>query len=136
MLRIRLRRQGGKKQPTYRIVVADQKEARDGRFVEVIGHYNPRTEPSVAKLNEERAYYWLGNGAQPSEAVSRIFGWTGTLERFARIKSGDSLEDLLKEAKLSEDERPNPTTTKHNPPKESSSNKKSKEKARLEKEKS
>lgn len=72
MLRIRLRRVGAKKQPSYRIVVADSRAARDGSFIEQIGHYNPRTEPETIKVDGERANYWLGNGATASESVSRI----------------------------------------------------------------
>ena len=131
MLRIRLRRQGSRKQPTYRIVVTDQRAARDGRFVEVIGHYNPRTEPSVAKVDEGRAYYWLGNGAQPSDAVNRIFGWTGTLDRFARMKKGDDVEKLITESIEAAEARPNPTKTRHTAPEKSVSNKKSKSDEKL-----
>jgi small subunit ribosomal protein S16 len=131
MLRIRLRRQGSRKQPTYRIVVTDQRAARDGRFVEVIGHYNPRTEPSVAKVDEGRAYYWLGNGAQPSDAVNRIFGWTGTLDRFARMKKGDDIEKLITESIEAAEARPNPTKTRHAAPEKSVSNKKSKSDEKL-----
>ena len=131
MLRIRLRRQGSRKQPTYRIVVTDQRAARDGRFVEVIGHYNPRTEPSVAKVDEGRAYYWLGNGAQPSDAVNRIFGWTGTLDRFARMKKGDDIDKLITESIEAAEARPNPTKTRHTAPEKSVSNKKSKSDEKL-----
>ena len=126
MLRIRLRRQGAKKQPTYRIVVTDQRAARDGKFVEIIGHYNPRTEPSVAKVDEERAYYWLDNGAQPSDAVNRIFGWTGTLDRFARMKTGEDIQKLIAESIEAAESRPNPTKTRRAAPEKSASNKKSK----------
>lgn len=132
MLRIRLRRQGGRKQPTYRIVVTDQRAARDGKFVEIIGHYNPRTEPSVATVDEERAYYWLGNGAQPSNAVSRIFGWTGTLERFARVKKGEDVTELIKESVDAAEARPRPTITRHDAPEKSLTNKKSKDDSGLE----
>ena len=131
MLRIRLRRQGGRKQPTYRIVVTDQRAARDGKFVEIIGHYNPRTEPSVATVDEERAYYWLGNGAQPSDAVNRIFGWTGTLDRFARVKKGEDITELIKESVDAAEGRPNPTITLHAAPEKSLSKKKSKDDAVL-----
>lgn len=116
MLRIRLRRHGARKQPTYRIVVADQRHARDGRFVEIIGHYNPRTEPSVAQVDEERAFHWLGNGARPSEAVARIFGWTGTQERFLRLKGGEEISKLLAEASKAASERPAPTQTRRDAP--------------------
>ena len=81
MLRIRLRRVGAKKQPSYRVVVADIKAARDGSFVEQIGHYNPRTDPETVSIDEERALHWLRNGARPSEAVERLLGSMGTLEK-------------------------------------------------------
>ncbi len=71
MVRIRLRRTGAKKQASYRIVVADQRSPRDGKFIEILGWYNPRTEPSF-KIDAERARYWLSQGAQPSEAVARL----------------------------------------------------------------
>jgi len=69
LLRIRLSRTGAKKKPSYRIVVIEQDKARDGRFVEILGHYNPRNNPPELVLNRERASYWLGKGAQPSETV-------------------------------------------------------------------
>ena len=72
MLRIRLRRTGKKKQPSYRVVVADQRAPRDGAFVEVIGHYNPLTKPKTLVLKEDRVRYWLEHGAQPSETVHRL----------------------------------------------------------------
>jgi small subunit ribosomal protein S16 len=72
MVRIRLRRVGAKKQPSYRVVVADQRTSRGGRFIEVIGHYDPRTEPETVVIDGERARHWLAEGAQPSEAVARM----------------------------------------------------------------
>ncbi len=69
MLRIRLARTGAKKQSSYRIVVIDRNTARDGRFVEIVGHYNPRREPPEIVVNRERVDYWIGRGAQPSETV-------------------------------------------------------------------
>ncbi len=81
MLRIRLMRVGAKKQPSYRIVVADSRAARDGAFVDQVGHYNPRTDPPTIVVDEEKALKWLRQGAQPSEAVERMFKKTGTLER-------------------------------------------------------
>ena len=77
MLRIRLRRTGQKHQPSYRVVVADQNAKRDGAFVEIVGNYNPRTEPSTVVLNEERIRYWIGQGAQPSDTVHRILAKQG-----------------------------------------------------------
>lgn len=98
MVRIRLRRVGLRKQPSYRIVVADQRSPRNGRFIEAIGHYNPRTRPNTNVVNEERALHWLGNGAQPSDRVRKIFTITGTLGRFERLRKGEELETLLAEA--------------------------------------
>ncbi|MCR5355915.1 MAG: 30S ribosomal protein S16 [Lachnospiraceae bacterium] len=72
-VKIRLRRMGQKKAPYYRIIVADARSPRDGRFIEEIGTYDPSTEPSTVKVNEELAKKWLANGAQPTEVVSRIF---------------------------------------------------------------
>ena len=69
MLRIRLRRVGAKKQPSFRIVVADSRAARDGAFVDHLGHYNPRTNPPTVVLDREKALKWISQGAQPSEAV-------------------------------------------------------------------
>ncbi len=79
MVSIRLRRTGAKKQPSYRIVVTDKKSPRDGRFIENIGHFNPRTEPETVVLNNERALYWLSVGAQPSDAVRRLLVNTGVM---------------------------------------------------------
>ena len=83
MLRIRLRRVGAKKQPAYRVVVADSRAARDGAFVDQIGHYNPRTEPPTVVIDEDKALKWLRNGATPSEAVERMLKRLGTLDRLA-----------------------------------------------------
>jgi len=79
MVRIRLRRVGAKKQPSYRVVVADQRTSRDGRFIEDLGHYNPRTDPPTVEIDEERAKYWLSVGARPSKAVSRMLEKMGLL---------------------------------------------------------
>ena len=73
MLRIRLRRTGKIHQPSYRVVVADQRAKRDGDFVEVLGHYNPRSHPKVFEVNQERVAHWLSVGAQPSDTVHRLF---------------------------------------------------------------
>ena len=77
MVKIRLRRTGAKKQPHYRVVVADAKAPRDGKFIEVIGNYNPRTDPPTVEIDGERALYWLGAGAQPSAAVQRMLDKLG-----------------------------------------------------------
>jgi small subunit ribosomal protein S16 len=98
MVKIRLRRVGGKKQPSYRVVVADSRSPRDGRFIEIIGFYNPRTEPPTMDLKEDRALHWLAQGAQPTSAVAGMFRHLGTLDRLARLKGGEALEGLLSEA--------------------------------------
>ncbi|MGF1504632.1 MAG: 30S ribosomal protein S16 [Anaerolineae bacterium] len=98
MVRIRLRRVGARNQPSYRVVVANKRSPRDGRFIEAIGFYNPRTEPATVEIDEERALYWLSNGAQPSEAVERMLRNQGTLDRLERLRAGEALEDLLAEA--------------------------------------
>jgi small subunit ribosomal protein S16 len=72
MLAIRLRRAGTTKKPHYRVVVADSKAWRDGRFVEVLGHYDPRKEPAVVKIDAERAQYWIDKGAQPTDTVKSL----------------------------------------------------------------
>jgi small subunit ribosomal protein S16 len=72
MLSIRLRRTGSSKKPYYRVVVADSQCWRDGRFVEVLGHYDPRREPAVVKIDSERANYWISKGAKPSETVTSL----------------------------------------------------------------
>lgn len=80
MLRMRLRRVGAKNQPSYRIVVADSRAARDGAFVDYLGHYNPRTEPPTVVIDEEKARKWISLGAQPSDAVQRIIDKMGDAE--------------------------------------------------------
>ena len=81
MVRIRLRRIGAKKQPTYRFVVADARAPRDGRFIEILGHYNPRTDPRTVVVDESKAREWLAKGAQPSDTVRRLFAEKGIVER-------------------------------------------------------
>ncbi|MCS7287380.1 MAG: 30S ribosomal protein S16 [Anaerolineae bacterium] len=87
MVKIRLRRMGMKKQPSYRIVVCDSRAPRDGKYIESIGFYNPRTEPDTIQINEERALYWLGVGAQPTEAVLKLFEKAGIMEKFRQSRT-------------------------------------------------
>jgi small subunit ribosomal protein S16 len=77
MVKIRLMRVGKRKQPSYRVVVADARSPRDGRIIEAIGHYQPRVEPSVVTIDNERALYWLRQGAQPSDSVKKLLRITG-----------------------------------------------------------
>ncbi|MBE6472381.1 MAG: 30S ribosomal protein S16 [Coriobacteriaceae bacterium] len=72
-VKIRLARHGAKKRPYYRIVVADSRKPRDGRFIEEIGRYNPCVNPSMVQFDEERVNYWMGNGAQPTDTVARLW---------------------------------------------------------------
>lgn len=88
-VRLRLRREGTHKRPHYRIVAADARSPRDGRFIEAIGHYHPLEEPSRIVIDEERALYWLNNGAQPTEPVLKLLRITGIWERF---RPGDTPE--------------------------------------------
>ena len=79
-VKMRLRRMGAKKAPFYRIVVADSRAPRDGRFIEEIGYYNPLTEPVEVKVNEEKVSQWLSNGAQPTETVKRLLTNAGLIK--------------------------------------------------------
>ena len=72
MLRIRLTRMGAKKKPFYRVVVMERRQTRDGSFVEILGHYNPKTNPPLVELNMDRVHHWLACGAQPSETVNSL----------------------------------------------------------------
>jgi len=105
MVRIRLRRVGAKKQPSYRVVAADKESPRDGRFLEVLGFYNPRTEPSTINFTEDRVYHWLSVGAQPSDSVRRLFDQAGLWDRYQRFKDGEDVEKLLEEAAAAEEAR-------------------------------
>ncbi|MFN8529415.1 MAG: 30S ribosomal protein S16 [Anaerolineae bacterium] len=116
MVRIRLRRVGLKKQPSYRIIVADQRSPRNGDFIEAIGNHNPRTEPITDVVDEARALHWLSVGAQPSEAVAYIFKRTGTFARYERLKKGEALEALVAEAQAAAANAPKSTKTRRPSP--------------------
>jgi small subunit ribosomal protein S16 len=81
-VKLRLMRMGKKKQPTYRVVVADGRSPRDGRFIEIIGTYDPRTEPSTIKVDNDKAVAWLRQGAQPTEPVRKILNISGAWEQY------------------------------------------------------
>ncbi len=102
MVRIRLRRIGGKGQPSYRLVAADKESPRDGRFLEILGFYNPRTHPATIQLKEERLYDWIKKGAQPSDSVEQVLKSAGFFERYERLKQGEAVEVLLEEARVAE----------------------------------
>ncbi|MCR5347084.1 MAG: 30S ribosomal protein S16 [Fretibacterium sp.] len=86
-VRIRLSRQGKKKAPFYRLVVADSHSPRDGKFIELIGTYNPMTDPAMVTIDEERALYWLGVGALPSDTARGLLKKQGVWEKFANKKA-------------------------------------------------
>jgi small subunit ribosomal protein S16 len=113
MVRIRLRRIGLKAQPSYRLVVADKESPRDGRFLEIVGFYNPRTEPATLEIKEDRVFEWMNKGALPTESVAQLFRTSGTAERFERLKKGEALETLLEEVKTAKAARiVNPKTSR------------------------
>lgn len=116
MVRIRLRRVGAKGQPSYRIVAADKEAPRDGRFLEVLGFYNPRTEPATIQLDEERIFDWISKGAQPSESVERVLKSAGAMERYERFKQGEDIETLKEEARLAEEARNTNARTRRDGP--------------------
>jgi small subunit ribosomal protein S16 len=112
MVRIRLRRIGLKGQPTYRIIAADKESPRDGRFLEILGVYNPRTNPATINIKEDRVFHWMQNGALPTESVAQIFKSSGTQARFERLKQGEALETLVAEAAAAEASRAAPSKTR------------------------
>ena len=86
MVKIRLRRVGAKKKPSYRVVVADARAPRDGAFIDIIGHYNPLTDPETVVIAEAKALHWLRQGAQPTATAARLLSKIGIMEKFKTIK--------------------------------------------------
>ncbi|MFC2059788.1 30S ribosomal protein S16 [Chloroflexota bacterium] len=86
MVKIRLRRVGAKKKPSYRLVVADVRAPRDGAFINIIGHYNPLTDPETVVIDEEKALHWLKQGAQPTATAARLLSKLGIIEKFNTLK--------------------------------------------------
>ncbi len=91
---IRLRRMGKKKQPFYRIVAADHRRARDGRFIEILGTYNPMTVPAKVTLLEDKVTKWLNEGAEPSDTVSTLFTQIGFTEKYLKLKKGEDVSAI------------------------------------------
>jgi small subunit ribosomal protein S16 len=91
-VKIRLKRMGAKKKPFYRIVVANSTEARDGRFIDTIGHYDPCVDPPAVKLDAEKALKWLGHGAQPTDTARALLKKQGILDRLAAAKAARSAQ--------------------------------------------
>ena len=86
-VKLRLKRMGAKQRPFYRIVASDSRSPRDGRFIEVVGTYNPISTPAEVKIDEEKALYWLGHGAQPTDTVRNLLSQTGVLKKFTENKN-------------------------------------------------
>ena len=86
MVKIRLRRVGSKKKPSYRVVVADSRAPRDGAFIDVIGHFNPLTDPETIAIDEDKALSWLRQGAQPTDTTARLLTKLGIMDKFTTIK--------------------------------------------------
>jgi len=112
MVKIRLSRLGRKKRPSYRVVVADARAPRDGAFIEIIGHYNPLTDPATIVIDEEKALHWISKGAQPTERVSILLARLGIIEKPTKKHT----EKLAK--KLAEEKADKPTEKPAKKPKE------------------
>lgn len=119
-VRLRLMRMGKTKQPVYRVVVMDQRAPRDGRYIEQIGRYDARQDPSLIEIDNERAVDWLAKGAQPSETVEKLLNISGAMDTM-KIKTGgihvvgadkqESADEEISEEETSEEETPEPATT-------------------------
>ncbi|MGH9210400.1 MAG: 30S ribosomal protein S16 [Acidimicrobiales bacterium] len=89
-VKLRLMRMGKKKQPTYRVVAADGRSPRDGRFIEIVGVYNPRTDPSEIRIDNDKAVDWLSKGAQPTDAVRKLLEISGAWEQYSGAKGSST----------------------------------------------
>ncbi len=103
MVKIRLKRMGATKRPFYRVVVADSRSPRDGRFIEQIGKYHPMEDPSLIEIDGDRALYWLSNGAQPTEQVRNLLKIQGVWERFESSRPAASKGSGAKGSKPAKD---------------------------------
>ena len=119
MVKIRLRRGGAKKKPQYRVVVADSRAPRDGAFIEVIGHFNPLTDPETVVINEDKARHWLEHGAQPTDTVARLLAKAGIIEeseaRKENIKAGIAAQPKASKKKVKAGATEEPEPTKEEP---------------------
>jgi small subunit ribosomal protein S16 len=103
MVRLRLRRMGAKNQPFYRIVAVDSRWKRDGKYIEALGYYDPKTEPYLLKLDEEKAIKWLKVGAQPSDTVRALLRKVGVLKKFHEMKYMKKMEESEQELNHTEE---------------------------------
>jgi len=119
MVKIRLRRVGSKKKPSYRLVVADSRAPRDGAFISIIGYYNPLTDPETVVIDEEKALNWLRQGAQPTDTAARLLAKAGIIEeseaRKEKIKAGVAAEPKARKQKAKAGIREKPKASKEEP---------------------
>jgi len=119
MVKIRLRRVGRKKKPSYRLVVADSRAPRDGAFISIIGYYNPLTDPETVVIDEEKALKWLRQGAQPTDTAARLLAKAGIIEeseaRKEKIKAGIAAESKARKKKAKAGIREKPKAIKEEP---------------------
>jgi small subunit ribosomal protein S16 len=95
MVRIRLRRVGARHQPSYRIVATEKENPATGTFLEILGHYNPRTQPATVEMDEAKVFRWMRNGAQPSDSVVQIMKTQGAWDRWERVKAGEEIDTVV-----------------------------------------
>ena len=117
MVKIRLKRMGATKRPFYRVVVADSRSPRDGRFIEQIGKYHPMEDPSLIEIDGDRALYWLSNGAQPTEQVRNLLKIEGVLERFESSRPAASKGSAAKGTKSATSAKSSKATAEAKPAK-------------------
>ena len=119
MVKIRLRRVGTKKKPQYRLVVADVRSPRDGAFIDMIGHYNPLTDPETVVIAEDKARYWLERGAQPTDTAARLLAKVGIIEeskaRKEKIEAGITVKPKVSKKKAKADVTEKSETSKKEP---------------------
>jgi len=101
-VKIRLRRMGAKKRPMYRFVATDSRMPRDGRFIEILGHYNPIEKPARVGVNEEKIFYWLKQGAIPSDTVKGLFRQIGLLRKWEMVQKGEDVSQIALAMQLKE----------------------------------
>ena len=104
-VKIRLRRMGAKKRPSYRFVATDSRMPRDGRFIEILGHYNPIERPAKVELKEEKVYHWLKQGAIPTDTVNSLFKKIGLWKKWEMIKKGEDVSQVALATVLAEKSR-------------------------------
>ena len=110
MVKIRLRRVGTRNKPMYRVVVADERSPRDGAFIEIIGHYNPLTEPTTFVVDEEKALKWLKYGARPTDTTLRLLSKAGVMDKFSPSAASKTRTAKPKRTKVKVDTEPKSTT--------------------------